>query len=102
MATRTNPRQLGWIILPIAVGATCAVLLWPTAAREPVYQGRALHAWIKQIDQITFRITGTDGITLQQTNEAAAAVLATADEAIPWLSSELRCHDSSLRPRLRK
>jgi hypothetical protein len=67
-----------------------------------MYEGRPLHAWMENIDQITFRITATNGITLQQTNDAAAAVLATADKAIPWLQSELRCHDPSLIPRLRK
>jgi hypothetical protein len=101
-ANKTNWKQLAWIILLAAVASTCAFLLWPRAAREPVHQGRPLHAWIEGIDQITFRITSTNGITLQQTNAAAAAVLATGDDAIPWLRRELGCHDSSLRPRLRK
>jgi hypothetical protein len=101
-ANKTNRKRLGWIILLVAVGTTCAVLGSCNAAHEPLHQGRALHAWIADIDQVTFRITSTNGITLQQTNAAAAAIMATADQAIPWLRSELRCRDSSLRPHLRK
>ena len=91
-----------WWIIPLTTvgGVLCAMLLFGRTAREPVYQGRPLHAWIEGIGQITFRITSTNGITLQQTNGAAAAVVATGDEAIPWLRRELRCQDPTLGTRL--
>ena len=103
MATdKTHGKRLGWLILFISsAGILWAALLATSTTREPTHGGRPLHAWIEDIDEITLHITSTNGITLQQTNAATTAILATADSAIPWLRSELRYHDPALRTRLR-
>lgn len=90
---RDGKKLLGAVMVVIALGAFLAVWRFSRPARnEPVYQGKSLTTWLKQLDDgQAFGISSSHPFSLTPAQlEAAQAIHAMGTNALPWLMLDIQ------------
>src|SRR5262245_21557333 len=93
-------RQLVFL-LGALLCAICLVLLMTRDVSEPRYNGKPIHVWLEQINEIDLRVAPARGVRLETSNAAVDAILRIGPDAMPWLRQELRAQESSFKKKLR-
>ena len=89
-----NARTKKGMVLLAAASIIIAACLH---GREPRYQGKTLYAWSSGLEEVSLRLSDEDGIQIDKTNLAVAAIISAGTNNVPWLRSELKARDSRLQ-----
>ena len=82
------------VLKAAALGAIALTVTVAVFFREPRYGGKTVRDWSAALPDLNCRVSDRDGIVLDMTNAAVAALQVAGSDAVPRLRSELRARDS--------